>query len=292
MTDLSKETLLFTISVRTWAARKKAAGAANKIIHDAGAVDGALRATKSLLPGAREHDAVMKSAGRLRTYVYENTLPWMDGIRILKSSGYLNFTAGLRTLKAEHERNVDDFLNAYDTLINDAQVSLSSLFVADDYPITSRLRERFAVETRFMPVPSVGDWRVELNAETISDLRRDVETQLKASQAIAMKDVFDRVFEVVQTAYERLKDPDAIFRDSLVENATKLCGILPTLNITNDHRLDQLSKQIMSTLGKHNPSTLRKDPVVRKNTAAQMKDVMQKMGALYRNQNGISHGSA
>ena len=143
-----------------------------------------------------------------------------------------------------------------------------------------------------MPVPSVGDWRVELNAETISDLRRDVETQLKASQAIAMKDVFDRVFEVVQTAYERLKDPDAIFRDSLVENATKLCGILPTLNITNDHRLDQLSKQIMSTLGKHNPSTLRKDPVVRKNTAAQMKDVMQKMGALYRNQNGISHGSA
>jgi len=283
MTKLAERAMLASVTVRVWTGHKKAKSEADQIIAQNGAVKGSLRATKSLFPSAKSHDKIIKAAGAVRTYVYEHTLPWAEGVRILRSEGYMRFMDGMRKVTYKFDNAVEDFLQEYHYLVQDAQSDLSGLFNAADYPTVEDLRKKFAVITRFLPVPDADDWRVEMGDAAAEDLRRSVEAQVKASQAAAMQEVYDRIYEVAKNAYERLNDPDAIFRDSLVDNAVKLCKVLPALNLSNDPKVTQLSNKLMSSIGKTAPATLRKDPTVRKNTAAAMKDVMDKMSAMYPN---------
>ena len=281
MTALSERAMLVSLNVRQWAGRKldKHETAATIARHNA--VKGAARVNKDLLPTAASLQKIQKLTGDIRTFVYKRTVPWADGVQIMQSSGYLEFMQQFRQLKSEWERAVSDFVQEYPQLRNDAQVSLGSLFDPADYPHDDDVAGRFSIEVKFMPVPSAADWRVDLGDEIVSDLRTSIEAQVKASQDAAMQAVFERIYTVAKNAHERLSDPKAIFRDSLVQNAVDLCEVLPTLNIAGDQRVDALRKVLATSLGRQSPATLRKDPKARKQTADAMKKVMAKMGSFY-----------
>jgi hypothetical protein len=279
MTTLSERALLVSLNVSQWNGRKLDKNETSNVAHRTGAVRGAARVNKDLLPGVSSLQRVQKLTGDIRTFVYKRTAPWAEGTQIMQSAGYLDFMQDFGQLRREWEQAVDTFVQDYPQLQAMAQQSLGTLFDPADYPDATTLRERFSLDVRFLPVPNAADWRVDLGDEAIADLRADVERQVKAGQDAAMRAVFERIYDVAQKAHERLSDPKAIFRDSLVENAVQLCDVLPSLNITGDKRVDALRKVLQTSLGKYNPSTLRKDAVVRKKTADAMKQVMDKMGA-------------
>lgn len=281
MTTLSERALLVSLNISQWNGRKLDKQETADVVNRHNAVKGAARVNKDLLPSATSLQAIQKKTGDIRTFVYKRSAPWAEGMQIMQSSGYLDFMQEFRRLKSEWDHLVDVFVGEYPQLQAQAQYSLGSLYNADDYPDAYTLRDRFKLDVKFMPVPNAADWRVDLGDDAISDLRASVEAQVKAGQEAAMRAVFDRIYDVAQRAHERLADPKAVFRDSLVENAVELCELLPSLNITGDKRVDALRKVLSSSLGKHNPSTLRKDANVRKKTADAMKQVMAKMDAFY-----------
>jgi len=281
MTTLSERALLVSLNVSQWNGRKLDKEETADVVRRHSAVKNAARVNKDLLPNANSLQAIQKKTGEIRTFVYKRSAPWADGMQIMQSSGYLDFMQEFRRLKAEWDHLVDVFVGEYPTLQAQAQYALGSLFNPADYPHADDLRAKFALDVRFMPVPNAADWRVDLGDEAINDLKASVEAQVKAGQEAAMQAVFDRIYDVARKAHERLSDPKAIFRDSLVENAVELCEVLPSLNITGDKRVDALRKVLATSLGKHNPGTLRKDPAVRKKTADAMKQVMSKMDAFY-----------
>lgn len=279
MASLTDRAMLVSLNVRQWNARRLDKNETAAVVSRHNAVRGAARVNKDLLPGAASLQKVQKLTGEIRTFVYKRTVPWSDGVQIMQSAGYMDFMQDFRMLKSEWERAVSAFVAEYPQLRADAQQSLGSLFDADDYPDEYDLADKFSIEVKFQPVPSAQDWRVDLGDEILTDLRQDIEAQVQKSQQQAMANVFERIYTVAQNAHARLSDPKAVFRDSLVENAVELCNLLPTLNIANDKRVDALRKVLQTSLGKHAPATLRKDPRVRKQTADAMKQVMSKMDA-------------
>jgi hypothetical protein len=271
------------LNVRSWNGRKLDKSETEVVLHRASAVKGSARVNKSLLPEAQTLIALQKLTGEIRTFVYKRSAPWAEGMQIMQSSGYLDFMNDFRALKSKWDRLADQFVQEYPQLVSQAQISLGTLFDPNDYPDAADLRARFSLEVRFMPVPTAADWRVDLGDEAIADLRADVEKQVKAGQEAAMRAVYERIFDVARKAHERLSNPKAVFRDSLVENAVELCELLPSLNITNDPRVDKLRRVIETSIGKHTPKVLRTDANKRKKTADAMKQVMDKMSGFYSN---------
>jgi hypothetical protein len=94
-----------------------------------------------------------------------------------------------------------------------------------------------------------------------------------------MRDVWQRLFDKVQHIAAKCSDPSAIFRDTMIENAREICEVLPRLNFMDDPQLEALRLEVESQLLVH-PDRLRTDPVLRSDTAAKAREIMDKMNSI------------
>lgn len=280
MTSLTNRALLVTLSIRQWSARKydKRETAAVAMRH--GIDSNVARVNKHLLPASDALQRVQQKASEARTFYYKNTLPWgQEGVQIIKTDAYFDFARAMRHHADEWHRLVDDFVLEYPALRVAAEDNLGDLYDEADYPSSAAIADKFSMRYQFMPVPDQADWRVDLGDDEMEVLRQSITQQVIDAQAVAMKEAWARVYDVVSKAHERLADPAAIFRNSLVENAAELCELLPRLNIANDPGLDSMRVELERSLCKYTPDTLRSAPDVREDVAAKMADLMNKMGA-------------
>lgn len=282
MNDITSRALLVSLNISQWCARKLDKRETAEVAARHGLQGDIARVHKDLLPQSFELDKIHKMTGAIRTDYYRYSLPWgQEGVQIIKADGYMGFTQMMSTWKSKWNAAVDQFLTVYPQLQQDAKWKLNSLYRDEDYPDVDRLREKFSMNIGFLPVPNADDWRVDLSATEIDGLRRQITEQVIASQATAMQAAWQRVYDVVSKAHERLKEPDNIFRDSLVENARELCAILPGLNISDDPELEKMRQTLEGTLCKHDAQALREDVKLRKETSDKLAAVMAKMEAVY-----------
>lgn len=276
--NLSDRCLLVQLNVSQWTAKKYDKRASKEVTNAHGAATAAGRFNKSLLPMNDKLENIHKKTTLIRTKYYESTLPWgLDGTMMLPTANYLSFMSDFRKEKGEWESLVQEFLDEYDQMKLDAQRILGSLYDAADYPNGSELRHKFKMDMAVFPVPSA-DFRVAIGSEELTRIQQDVERRVKEAEQAALKDVWNRLYERVKHMAEKLADPKAIFRDSMVENAREICAMLPRLNFSDDPNLEAMRQQVEASLIKH-PEALRNDPDLRRDTAAEAKAIMDKMGA-------------
>jgi len=213
-----------------------------------------------------------------RTFHMEQTLPWGEnGERLLPSRNYNDYSRRMRELKEDFDRAVDAFVTNYPEVIFEAKRTLGGLFRRGDYPDREEVRDKFAFRTVISPVPLADDFRVSLASDEVSAIQREIEQRLAQSNAAATADLWKRLYEVVEHMVERLSDPDAIFRDSLIGNMVKLTELLPKLNLYDDPRLETMRRRIEASLCSYSPDQLRKDKTVRKQAATDAWDVLTDM---------------
>ena len=128
------------------------------------------------------------------------------------------------------------------------------------------------------PVPS-NDFRVQISDEELSRIQSDVETRVQDAAEQAMKEAWQRLYDKVKHMAEKLADPKAIFRDTLIDNTKEVCSVLSRLNFADDPDLETMRQQVESSLVNNHPDSLRNDPDLRRVKAAEAKDIMNKMGA-------------
>ena len=274
--NLNDRALLVQLSVSQWTARKYDKKATKEVADANGTTTAAGRYNKSLLPMNDLLDNIHKKTTHIRQRYYDNTLPWgIDGTQMLPTSNYLQFMSDFRKERDEWNILVRNFIDHYDTLKEDAKRILGGLYDPADYPSAVDIRQKFHMDMAVFPVPSA-DFRVSIASEELSRIQQDVERRVAEAQTNAMKDVWQRLFDRVKHMAEKLADPKAIFRDSMVENAREICALLPRLNFTDDPNLEALRQQVEASLIKH-PEALRNDPDLRRDTAAEAKAIMDKM---------------
>lgn len=271
---LSDKALLITLTLSQWSGRRYDRVATNTVhsTHETAAQVG--NYNKKLLPNAVELEKVHSMGGALRKFVTERTLPWLsDGTRIVSGAYYLEFIRELNSRKDELDRAVRTFISAYPKLQVEAQSKLGTLYCASDYPSQDELAKMFRCKVTVMPVPSSGDFRVELDQNEIDEFN----SKMREVEANALKDAYSRLSEVISKATARLSDKDAKFKDSLIENVKDLVAIMPHLNIMGDNQLTALTTEVDQVIGKVDAEVMRNNLTDRETVANKLKAIEDKM---------------
>lgn len=238
----------------------------------------AYKVQKILLPGSTGVElkmlwAVMNDA---RSYIYNHTLRWINrGEMLLPLSMYVSFSEELAEREERVRKAFDLFLNNYPLRQKEAAQLLANGYNPDDYPDIDTLRHNFKFAAPFLPIPDNNRLAQMIGEDKAAETEKLIQEGVQS----AMKDAYERVYEVVLHAKNKLSDPKAIFRDSLVENIRELANVLPAFNITNDPLLADLANELQ-VIGKTSPEHLRDSPYTRSDVAQRANAMLQKMAGL------------
>ena len=242
---------------------------------------------KRLLAGTQKLDDLQKLVNTIRVWHYEQTLPWSDsGARLLPMKNFFDYKAALNNFERQFDEAVQEFLVEYPTLVSAAAFQLGDLFSADEYPDADSLVGKFKFKYVFVPVPDAGDFRIDVSEEGKKELQEQYEKFYEDKLATATKDAWDRLHECVLHMSEKLADAPTprqtkeglnstqIFRDSLVNNANELCGLLTKLNVTNDPKLEQARQALEAAINGKTADMLRSSDQVRHDTKAKVDEIL------------------
>lgn len=264
---LTDKAMLARLTITQWSARKTDRKITEEVRQAHAASTDAGRYNKHLLSRAAL-ERVQKAANAARATHYALTLPWRDdGARILSGKGFLDYSRKMREHRIEFEAAAEEFFGGYDDFVNDDRRRLNGMFRDEDYPALSRIRGKFSFGLSFDPLPTGADFRVELSDEEIETIRKDIDGSVRAALAEALKDAWRRVYDVTGTMAAKLADPDAIFRDSLVQNVRDLCAVLSGLNFADDAQLEEMRRKVEGTLCTYEPDELRQNKQTRQRVA-------------------------
>jgi len=226
---------------------------------------------KNLFAECKELDAITKFQARARSEHYKLTLPWNDqGARLLPTAALMDYQKTMQRYKDEFNRLVDAFLDKYDTLVAGAAFQLGTLFDRNEYPSRGKVAQRFRMDTSFTPLPTGGDFRLDIESEVQRELVRQYEEKLDAQLAAANQDSWTRLYNAISRLSDRLAvDEDGkkrTFHDTTVTNAVELCELLHVMNITQDPALTKAARQLAEVLSGVEPKDLRESPGFRQAT--------------------------
>ena len=225
------------------------------------------------------------------TYFNDNTVPWATGVRMLNIDHYFDFTAGLRQRIDEALAAADDLAAHWDEEVQADLDRLAKIAAAkgkpnlanpDDYPTAQEIRSRFDIEVRYMPVPTAGDFRVNISDEDKASLQK----QLEDAEDAAAKHVIAEMLEPMQRAVEKLSVPigqdGSIFRDSLIDNIVEVAERMERVNVSDDRNVtDKIAElKSLATTYANNKDVLRSTPTVRAKAASQINDLVSQMAGL------------
>lgn len=264
--------MLVEFNASVWTARKLDKKTTDEVVtsKNAAAKDAA-RVNKHLLAGRNELDVINTYVGSVRTYVYENTMPWSDsGIRLLPTANFLTFSQRMADSEQTFFSYVEDFIRVYPSLITAQAMALGDMFKRDDYPDVSEIERKFNFRLNFMPVPRAGDFRVDVGNDAQKELQEKLAKLADERVEAAMADVRERLKTHLMRMQDRLGydnvDGDRRtrkFHDSLVTGALELCDMVKHLNIINDTTLDQARVGLVQALQGVDAKELRTNEAVR-----------------------------
>jgi hypothetical protein len=274
--DITEKAMLASLNISCWCAQKHDKRVSKEVDEKYNGKD-AGRFNK-LLASKEAMKDIQTAVSEARTFHMEQTLPWGErGERLLPSKNYSHYSRQMRIYKEKFDDAVRAFVVNFHTTIFEARQTLGGLFDRADYPDSNEIREKFAFRSVISPVPVGEDFRVNLARDEVAAIQKDLQVRLEASHAAATQDVWKRLYDVVAHMVERLSDPEAVFRDSMVGNIVKMAELLPRLNVNDDPQLEAMRRKVEQTLCGYTPEELRKNKQIRKQAATEAKDVLKTM---------------
>ena len=277
--------MLVEFNASVWTARKLDKTTTNEVVasKNAGAKDAA-RVNKHLLAGRTELDIIQQAVGRARQFVYDNTAPWSDsGLRLLPTVNFMKFTERMNDFEEEMETLVKAFVVIYPTLITAQALALGDMFKRDDYPSANEMMTKFSFRVNYMPVPSSGDFRVDVGNQAQAELKARLESLTQERIDSAMADVRERLSTHLKRMSDRLttdyvggEAKQRRFHDTLVDGALELCDLTKALNVTNDVALETARSQLEQLLVGVTPADLRKNEAIRQDVKRNVDAILDK----------------
>jgi len=284
---IQNSSMLVDLNISMWTGRKQDKQVSEEIDAAKSTKTKAGNYHKKLLAGTARLEDIHKLVTGIRIWHYAQTLPWSDGgSRLLPMKNFFDYKATLSDYETQFADAVDVFIKEYPTLVSAAAFQLGDLFNADEYPDAEKLRDKFRFRYVFLPVPDMGDFRVDVNEAHLVELKAQYESFYQNKLSEAMQDAWDRLHECLAKMSEKLADAQTpritkegavrtqIFRDSLITNAVELCDLLTKLNVTNDSKLEQARKQLEVAMVGITPKELREDDDLRAHTKAKVDQIL------------------
>ena len=253
--SITSSSVLVELNISVWTANKLDRGATDNVTSNANAVKNAAQVRKNLMAGTAARKEIADYAAACRLWHNTHTLPWADkGPRLMPTSLFLDYKQEADTRRNTFNRMVDEFINNYPALVQTAHNYLGNLFDPNDYPSADEVRSKFGFRLVFSPVPESGDFRLDLPAQELEEVKQGYESSFNSRLAEAMREPWDRLHKVLTTMSEKLTDKEGEeevkkrYHDSLIDNAQSLCAMLTHLNVTGDPKLEQARRDLEQTI--------------------------------------------
>lgn len=283
---IANAAMLVNLEINQWTARQHDRRITIEVADQHGSAIDAGRYHK-LLINKNALGPVQTAAGAARAFHYKNTLPWSDtGYRILPATNFITYNDEIRVLVEAYQKAVRKFLDCYEQHTRDSAARLGTLYNAKEFPTLSAVEQKFGISTHFMPIPTGSDFRVTMSRATVASIQASIETRVQEATAGAMKELWTRVFLVVESMRDKLRaykpgygneKARNIFRDSLVHNVSEMADILPRLNMLNDPALADIARRLKEELCSSEAEDLRKSATLRYSIADRADDIIRSM---------------
>lgn len=281
VSKLSSSALIVNLSLSVWTGRKLDKRVSEEVDQQKSTKARAGNYNKNLMAGSGKLEEITKIANAIRSWLYGVTQPWGDnGDRILNMAYFMEFKDRLADYETQFTTAVDGFLSDYDTLVAAAAFQLGDLFNREDYPHRDQIAAKFGMRYSMIPLPQSGDFRVDIGEDGLKELQEQYESVLHQRVTGAMTEAWERLHDCLSRMSERLADTEdgkrKIFRDSLVDNAVEICGLLKSFNITNDTRMDEMRKQLEDAMRGVDAVSLRDSDSLREQTKRKVDNILSK----------------
>jgi hypothetical protein len=252
--SISSSALLVELNISVWPASKLDREVTDKVNTDASAVRGASQTKKNLFAGTSLRKDISDFAARVRLYHNKHTLPWADkGERMLPTALFMDYKQTMNGFEQTFNMMCTNFFVEYPRLVVDAPNNLGSMYKAEDYPEIEEVRMKFGFRRAVKPIPESGDFRLDIPAHDLAEMKNDYEKQYSDKLAEAMREPWERLHKTLVGMSEKLTDIEGDdskkrYHDTLISNPIELCGLLTKLNVTNDPKLEEARRQLELTM--------------------------------------------
>jgi hypothetical protein len=278
MKMIGSNAMLVDLNISMWTGRKMDKKVSEEIDVSKSTKARAGNYNKKLLAGSDKLEKVQKIATAVRTWNYQHTLPWSDGgSRLLPMKSFFDYKATLGNYEQQYNDAVEDFLTEYPQLVSGSAFTLGALFDRGEYPDVEDLRSKFRFKYVFCPVPDAGDFRIDVEEQAKNELQQQYKEYYDGKLADAMKDAWDRLHETLTHLSDRMDYTDENkkkFWDSTITNASDLCGLLTSLNVTNDPKLEDMRQKLEKALNGVDASDIRESEAIRTSVKSKVDDIL------------------
>jgi hypothetical protein len=280
--SISSSALLVELNISVWPASKIDREITDKVNSDAGAVRGASQTKKNLFAGTSLRKDISDFAARVRLYHNKHTLPWADkGERMLPTALFMEYKQTMNGFEQTFDMMCNNFYIEYPRLVAEAPTALQGLYKADDYPAIEAVREKFGFRRTVKPVPEAGDFRLDIPAYDLEEMKAEFITQQETKLAEAMREPWDRLHKMLVGMSEKLTDLEGEdakkrYHDTLITNPIELCSLLTKLNVTNDPALEAARRQVELTMMGADIESIKEDAGSRSELKSKVDDILKK----------------
>ena len=275
---ISNSAMLVDLNISVWTGRKMDKKVSEEVDASKGTKARAGNYHKKLLAGTDKLEKIQKIVSAIRTWNYNNTLPWSDGgSRLLPMKNFFAYKATLNNFEQQYNQAVDEFLQEYPQLVSTSAFTLGNLFDRGEYPDADSLRGKFGFKYVFCPVPDAGDFRIDVEEQAKAELQQQYKSYYETKLAEAMKDAWTRLHDTLKHLSDRMDYTDENkkkFWDSTITNATELCSLLTSLNVTNDPKLEEARQKLEKALAGVEPEDIRESEAIRSNVKSKVDEIL------------------
>jgi hypothetical protein len=243
---------------------------------------------------------LMTVVRQARDYHRTVTRPFGDDKwRMLPATKVKEYTQKMRGFKQDFKMEISDLESTWPAVIARQKLRLDStkgtLFNPEDYPYVEpdpngsapyiiskpvKLDHFYSMDYELSPTPDEGHIIIDLEAETIQELKDDLNKKNKKKLEDSKLELWRRLIDPVKNMAKICTEDKSVHK-SLTKNIEKELSILSDLNVTNDIDLTNAIKEIKDQLTGYTPGQIRHDKGLKKdlgNKAAVLTDKMQQIG--------------
>jgi len=280
--SISASAVLVELNISVWPAAKIDREMTEQVNTGASAVRDASQTKKNLFAGTSLRKDIEKFAARVRLYHNTHTLPWADkGQRLLPTKLFMEYKQTTNGYAQTFEFMCDNFFVEYPRLVAEAPANLGTMYRAEDYPDLEEVKSKFGFRRAVDPIPESGDFRLDVSADDLTELKNHYEKQHTDRLADAMKAPWERLHKMLVGISEKLTDKEGEddkkrYFDSLITNPLELCELLGKMNVTNDPKLEEARRQLEVAMMGANMESIKESAVAREEVKAKVDAILSK----------------
>ena len=287
---IATSAVLIDLHVSTWTGRKRDKITSAEVnTAKQTTSDKAASVIKNLMTDDKELDAVRAYAQDTRLWLQKRTITWSDGgTRLLPSSAIFEITSELDGRITEYDNRVATFIANYPLKVSAAAFKLGMLFNRAEFPSADSLARKFGMHYVISPVPTAGDFRVDVQNEVGEYLKAQYSKAADSKIVSMMREPWERAYDTLKHTVERMDamlafepgDADTkrnrpkLFQ-STFDNGLEMARLLDSLNITNDPQLADCAARMRRLFSAHDVKTVRESPEAQASIKKQVEDMFE-----------------